>query len=198
MRRSAAVYARFVAARRSSGARAEKFGREVQLLVDDGEVVLVVQEAAVGIDLGVHADPELHIALELRRARHRIVRRQHTRRHEHKRAIEQTQRESRAGRRHPMSSSFTPRLIANSTVHSMICARARLYGGTASSANVSMILTATVPAPAHRPSGDPAAPAATGRKASHNGHCVTLEPRPRYNMSHRRGCRGRLARALLI
>jgi hypothetical protein len=26
-------------------------------------------------------------------------------------------------------------------------------------------------------------------KTSHNGHCVTLEPRPRYNMSHRRPSR---------
>ena len=27
---------------------------------------------------------------------------------------------------------------------------------------------------------------AAQEKTSHNGHCVTLEPRPRYNMSHRR------------
>jgi hypothetical protein len=33
------------------------------------------------------------------------------------------------------------------------------------------------------------APAA-GVEALHLGHCVTLEPCPRCNMSHRRGCRG--------
>ena len=31
--------------------------------------------------------------------------------------------------------------------------------------------------------------AAADVKTSHNGHCVTLEPRPRYNMSHRRQSR---------
>src|SRR5205814_809999 len=32
--------------------------------------VLVVEESRVGVDLRVDADPELHVALELRRARH--------------------------------------------------------------------------------------------------------------------------------
>jgi len=32
---------------------------------------------------------------------------------------------------------------------------------------------------------------AARRKTSHNGHCVTLEPRRRYNMSHRRHSQGR-------
>ena len=46
--------------------------REVQRVVDDAEVVLVVQEAGVGVDLRVDPDPELHVALELRRPRHRV------------------------------------------------------------------------------------------------------------------------------
>ena len=43
---------------------------EVQRVVHHGEVVLVVEESRVGVDLRVDADPELHVALELRRARH--------------------------------------------------------------------------------------------------------------------------------
>ena len=35
-----------------------------------------------------------------------------------------------------------------------------------------------------------AEPPAAGAKGWHIGHCVTLEPRPRYNMSHRWGRRG--------
>ena len=48
-------------------------GCEVQRVVDHAEVVLVMEEPGVGVDLRVHADPELHIALELRRPRHRLL-----------------------------------------------------------------------------------------------------------------------------
>ena len=51
-------------------------GSEVQRVVDHAEVVLVVEESRVGIDLRIDADPELHVALQLRRARHGIVLRQ--------------------------------------------------------------------------------------------------------------------------
>ena len=44
-----------------------RLGREAQRLVDDGEIALIVQEARVGVHLGVDAHPELHIALELGR-----------------------------------------------------------------------------------------------------------------------------------
>jgi len=47
-------------------------GREVERFVDDTEVALVVKEARVGVDLGVDAYPELHVAFELRRTRHQI------------------------------------------------------------------------------------------------------------------------------
>ncbi len=47
---------------------------EMQGLVDSGQIVLVMEEAAVGIDLRVHAHPELNIALQLRRPGHRRVR----------------------------------------------------------------------------------------------------------------------------
>src|SRR5581483_2907932 len=60
-----------------------------------------------------------------------------------------------------------------------------------SSPNMSMILTPPRPL-TRRGSGEYlAAAAATGVKRSHNGHCVTLEPRPRYNMSHQMRCHGR-------
>src|SRR5262249_46464257 len=60
----------------------------------------------------------------------------------------------------------------------------------ASSANMSTILT-----PPARCHGFHAGVATRDRgrsavKASHNGYCVTLEPRPRYNMSHETGGRG--------
>jgi len=49
-------------------------GRKMQRVVHHAQVVLVVQESGVGVDLRIHADPELHVALEGLRARHRIVR----------------------------------------------------------------------------------------------------------------------------
>ena len=65
MRRSAAA----MRARSSSTWRCalggRRIGREMQRVVDDAEVVLVVQEAGVGVDLRIDADPELHVALEL-------------------------------------------------------------------------------------------------------------------------------------
>src|SRR3954447_19850805 len=61
----------------------------------------------------------------------------------------------------------------------------------ASSANMSMILTPPAQLTDSRLRRRLAAPAATGAKASHNGHCVTLEPCPRYNMSHQMTRRGR-------
>ena len=63
--------------------------------------------------------------------------------------------------------------------------------GSAASANVSMILTPPARLTDSKPWWGPAATAATGAEASHNGHCVTLEPCPRYNMSHRKGRRRR-------
>ncbi len=51
-------------------------GGEVQRVVDHAEVVLVVEESRVGVDLRVDADPELHVALQLRRAWDRILLRQ--------------------------------------------------------------------------------------------------------------------------
>jgi hypothetical protein len=62
--------------------------------------------------------------------------------------------------------------------------------GPTSSANMSMILTPPAQLTAAGPRWRAAATAATGIKALHNGHCVTLEPRPRYNMSYRTQCRG--------
>jgi hypothetical protein len=40
-------------------------GRKLQLAVDDGQIALVVQEAFAGTDLGVDADPEVHVFLQL-------------------------------------------------------------------------------------------------------------------------------------
>jgi hypothetical protein len=51
--------------------------REVQRLVDHRKILIVVQEARVGVDLRVHADPELHCGLKIRRTRHHILRRTH-------------------------------------------------------------------------------------------------------------------------
>src|SRR2546421_4977445 len=48
----------------------------MQRVVDHAEVVLVVEEPRVGVDLSVDADPELHVALQLRRAWHGVVLRQ--------------------------------------------------------------------------------------------------------------------------
>ena len=47
---------------------------ESQHLVDELEVPIVVDEALLGGDLGIHADPEAHVRLELRRMRERIRR----------------------------------------------------------------------------------------------------------------------------
>ena len=44
--------------------------REMQGVVNDRQVVLVMEEARVRVDFRVDADPELHVPLELRRARH--------------------------------------------------------------------------------------------------------------------------------
>src|SRR5882724_2790953 len=56
--------------------------------------------------------------------------------------------------------------------------------GRAAAANMSMILTPPARLTDPRPGEEPQQPARLRSKASHNGHCVTLEPRPRYNMSH--------------
>ena len=55
--------------------------------------------------------------------------------------------------------------------------------------NVSMILTPPAWLTGSRPGSDPRAAAATAAKRSHSEHCVTLESRPGYNMSHRTGYR---------
>ena len=62
--------------------------------------------------------------------------------------------------------------------------------GSTSRANVSMILTPSASPTDAGPDGTPWLAPQQAPKASHNGHCVTLEPRPRYNMSHRRRLRG--------
>jgi hypothetical protein len=46
----------------------------VQCLVDDGEVLIVVDESGIGVDLRVDANPELHIVLKLCGTRHGSVR----------------------------------------------------------------------------------------------------------------------------
>jgi hypothetical protein len=43
-------------------------GRETQRFIDDREIAVVVHEARAVWNLGVHADPELHVALERRGA----------------------------------------------------------------------------------------------------------------------------------
>jgi len=50
-------------------------------------------------------------------------------------------------------------------------------------------LDSTCPVDRFRARWQPANAPAAGAKALHIGHCVTLEPRPRYNMSHREGRR---------
>ena len=45
----------------------------MQGLVDDAKILLVVDEARVGVDLRIHPDPELHIPLELRGACHGVL-----------------------------------------------------------------------------------------------------------------------------
>src|SRR5258707_11905470 len=51
-------------------------------------------------------------------------------------------------------------------------------------ANMSMILTLPARLTDPGPGSETRPPPQLRVKASHNGHCVTLEPRPRYNMSH--------------
>jgi hypothetical protein len=63
--------------------------------------------------------------------------------------------------------------------------------GRAAATNMSMILTPPARLTDPRPGEEPPQPAQLRSKASHNGHCVTLEPRPRYNMSHQSRWRGR-------
>src|SRR3982074_3748309 len=55
---------------------------------------------------------------------------------------------------------------------------------SSAAANMSMILTPPARLTSPGPRGEPRPQPHLGSKASHNGHCVTLEPRPRYNMSH--------------
>src|SRR6185312_13847607 len=88
--------------------RGAAVGREVQRLVDDAEVVLVVQEAGVGVDLGVDADPELHVALELRRARHDVVRCRASRPRAARERRASGPETGPATANYSMSSSFTP------------------------------------------------------------------------------------------
>ena len=59
-------------------------GRKVQRLVHHTEIALVVKEARVGVDLGVHPDPELHVAFELRRTGYRVLGSLGARGHEHR------------------------------------------------------------------------------------------------------------------
>jgi hypothetical protein len=61
---------------------------------------------------------------------------------------------------------------------------------TAPTAKVSMILTPPAWLTGSRPDSDPRQPPQLQQKRPHNGHCVTLELRPGYNMSHRMGRRG--------
>src|SRR6185437_5947656 len=67
--------------------------REVQSVIDDREVVLVVHIPGVRIDLRVHADPELDIALELRRPRERIGFRKRRPQRRHCERAEENERE---------------------------------------------------------------------------------------------------------
>ena len=55
---------------------------------------------------------------------------------------------------------------------------------SSAAANMSMILTPPARLTSPGPRGEPRPQPHLRSKASHNGHCVTLEPRPRYNMSH--------------
>ena len=56
---------------------------------------------------------------------------------------------------------------------------------TVPSANVSMILTLPAWMTDSKPGSDPHQTPHPPLNRSHNGNCVTLEPRPGYNMSHR-------------
>ena len=56
--------------------------REMQRFVDDREILIIVKEAGVGIDLRVHADPELHGRLKLGGTWHHIIRSTHRHRAE--------------------------------------------------------------------------------------------------------------------
>ena len=53
-----------------------------------------------------------------------------------------------------------------------------------------MILTLPAWMTDSRPGSDPRQAPHAPAKGSHNGNCVTLEPRPGYNMSHRMSYRG--------
>ena len=86
----------------------------------------------------------------------------------------------------PVSSSFTPRIIAESTVHSMICAPQYRWRRQPFHRKYVDDLDSSLSQPWCAPSLRALLRAAADVKTSHNGHCVTLEPRPRYNMSHRR------------
>jgi hypothetical protein len=57
-------------------------------------------------------------------------------------------------------------------------------------ANVSMILTLPAWVTDSEPGSDPRQTPHPPVNSSHNGNCVTPEPRPRYNMSHGMGSRG--------
>jgi hypothetical protein len=56
-----------------------------EAVVDDGEIAFVVQETFVGRDLGVDANPEVHVVLDAGRARDLRLRMQRQRRREHQR-----------------------------------------------------------------------------------------------------------------
>ncbi len=70
---------------------------ELNRLVDHAQVVLIVQEAGVGADLGIDADPEVHVTIERRRLRKILI--QHPRRRRRGGRRRRRSARERAGRR---------------------------------------------------------------------------------------------------
>ena len=69
--------------------RGRRVGIEMQRLVDDREPVLIVDQAFVGRYLGVDANPELHVRLELGRSGQQVLRGGRETRQEHQGAQQQ-------------------------------------------------------------------------------------------------------------
>src|SRR6185437_1269710 len=84
---------------------------------------------------------------------------------------------------------YTPTTMYFGCVFNVLCT-AKPPASTPGRANLSVILTTPRGGPVAGPlQGDRGAPRDRA-KPSHNGQCVTVDPRRRYNMSHQRDSRG--------
>ena len=139
-----------------------------------------MQEARIGVDLGVDANPELNVALELGRARDQVVVRHGERQRAPPRRSEREQESLTAD----VGFIYTP------VSEDFDCAFNELPEAMPGRSRPAQRLavddldnTASALPRGWRP------PVSyREREALHIGRCVTVEPRRSYNMSHRRAC----------